>query len=258
MIPAERQRKIIALLTQKEVISIAELTETLAVSHMTVRRDIQSLESQGRVVSVSGGVQLSRLITSEPSHKTKEGLEHHKKVSIGKAAAALIGPAARVYLDAGTTTLEIARHLCQRPDVMVVTNDFAIAALLTEFAECELYHTGGLVTRDNQSCVGTLTARTLEQFNLDICFLSTASWDSRGVSTPSESKVPVKQAAMRAAQKSILVSDSSKYGQVGTFKVCALSELDAIVSDSDLSLSARLVVQQQGTKLHVVATETSA
>lgn len=74
MIPVERQQQILHLLAERGAVSITELTERLQVSHMTIRRDIQKLEEQGRVLSVSGGVSLSERIKSEPSHATKRSL----------------------------------------------------------------------------------------------------------------------------------------------------------------------------------------
>lgn len=71
MIPAERQRTILSLLSHQEVLSISDLTDHLGVSHMTIRRDIVKLESSGKVVSVSGGVQLAQALHSELSHDAK-------------------------------------------------------------------------------------------------------------------------------------------------------------------------------------------
>ena len=67
MIPVERQQRILQLLAERGVVSIVELTEWLQVSHMTIRRDIQKLEEQGRVLSVSGGVSPSGSRASPPT-----------------------------------------------------------------------------------------------------------------------------------------------------------------------------------------------
>ncbi|MEZ8321430.1 DeoR family transcriptional regulator, partial [Vibrio splendidus] len=125
MIPAERQRTILSLLSHQEVISISELVEQLDVSHMTIRRDIVKLEASGKVVSVSGGVQLAQALHRELSHDAKVEQQANEKVQIGKLAAQLIEKDATVYLDAGTTSLEIAHQLATREDLLIITNDFS-------------------------------------------------------------------------------------------------------------------------------------
>jgi len=237
MIPAERQKVILSLLTQQEVISITELLEHLDVSHMTIRRDITKLESLGKVISVSGGVQLSKEIHSELSHDTKAEQQAGEKAIIGSLAADLIPPNAKVYLDAGTTCLEIAHQVADRDDLLIVTNDFVIAAYLISHSECEIYHTGGKVDRGNQSTLGRKVAEFLLGMNIDIAFISTSSWNLKGLSTPSEGKVEVKQAIVKAAKTTYLVSDSTKYGQVGTFHALDIESIDGVVSDNHLAES---------------------
>lgn len=236
MIPIERQRLIITLLNQQSVISINELTQQLGVSHMTVRRDIAKLEADGRVMSVSGGVQLAELLHIELPHDDKINQQSEEKIQIGQYAATLIRPHSTIYLDAGTTTLEIAHHLQPNQGLTVITNDFAIAAYLVAHSDCLLYHTGGKVDRFNQSCVGDKAVNLLREMNIDQAFVSTSSWNLRGISTPSEDKVLVKKAIIASAQHNYLVSDSSKYGRVATFHALDMDSFDTIITDTDFPL----------------------
>ena len=255
MIPAERQNLIVARLSERGVLSIAELTELLDVSHMTVRRDIQQLEREGRLMSVAGGIRLPERISFEPSHVSKAVMDHAEKVAIGRAALSFIKPGSVIYLDAGTTTLEIAQGLTGRDDIAVVTNDFVIAAFLAREATCRLYHTGGEIERENQSCVGDPAAEAIRRFNFDIAFISTSSFGLRGVSTPSENKVAVKRAITQSAVRSVLVTDSSKYGRIGTFNAVPLEALSAIVTDSGLPENVRTAITQRGIALHIAEAE---
>lgn len=234
MIPAERQRTILSLLSQKGVLSISDLTDHLGVSHMTVRRDILKLESMGKVISVSGGVQLVQALHSELSHDAKVEQQAQEKAHIGKIAASLIETGMTVYLDAGTTTLEVAHQLTQRDDLLVITNDLSIAAFLMANSRCELYHTGGKIDRDNHSTVGTKVAQFLEGMNIDIAFISTSSWSLKGLSTPNENKVLVKQAIVQTAQVTYLVSDATKYGRIASFHALDIDQLDGVISDKNL------------------------
>ncbi len=253
MIPAERQQMILSSLAERDVLSIAELMKRLDVSHMTVRRDIQKLEEDGRVLSVSGGVKLVQKITHEPSHLIKRTLQHSEKEMIAELAATLIPEGATIYLDAGTTSLAIAEKIAPRADLMVITNDFVVAAYLIQNSTCQLYHTGGQVIRENQSCVGESAAQFLYGFNLDVAFVSASSWNTRWISTPTESKVPVKKALISAAAKRILVCDSSKYGKVGIFNAIPISAIHTIITDDGLADGVRDTFRLMGVDLKIVS-----
>ncbi len=246
MIPAERQKTILSLLSQQKVISINELVDHLEVSHMTIRRDIVKLENQGKVLSVSGGVQLTQLIHQEPSHDTKAAQHASEKAQIGQLASQLVMKNATVYLDAGTTTLELAHQLAERSDLTILTNDFVIASYLMQHGQSEIYHTGGRIDRENQSCVGSKVADFLHAMNIDIAFVSTSSWNLHGLSTPSEPKVIVKRAIAQASQRVVLVSDSSKYGKMATFHALDINKFNAIVTDQHFPLSVKQELEEKG------------
>lgn len=255
MIPAERQRSILATLAKKGVASIAELTEQLGVSHMTVRRDIQLLESQGRVIQVSGGARLPERLVSELSHKRKMTLQAHEKQAIARAAAALVPPQATIYLDAGTTCLALARELAARDDIVIVTNDFAVCAYLMEKSSCTLYHTGGKVLRENESAVGESAALFIRSVNIDIAFISASSWNAKHISTPSEDKVPVKRAVAAAAARRVLVCDAAKYGKVGFFNALSLSDIDTVITDRSLDPGVCEALARTGTDVIIAEAE---
>lgn len=252
MIPAQRQKRILNLIREKNIISISELSEHFAVSHMTVRRDIQKLENDGKVVSVSGGVQILEHLSFEAPYDDKTRIFHAEKEKIGQKAASLITSNVTVYLDAGTTTLEIARHLAQKSDLLVITNDFVIAHYLMLHGQCELFHIGGTINKHNRSSVGQFAAQTLSQLNIDIAFISTSSWNLRGLTTPDENKIPVKKAIIQASQETILVTDSSKYGKVATFLISPLAALDYIICDNGLLKNVQDAIHDMDVELLLV------
>lgn len=169
-----------------------------------------------------------------------------EKAIVAKEAAKLVPQDSTIYLDAGTTCLAIARELAHRNDITVLTNDFAVAAYLSEHSSCELYHTGGKVLRKNESCVGESAARFISSLNIGIGFLSASSWDMRYISTPTEDKVPVKKAVVNSSLKCILVTDSTKYGKVGFFKAVAIKDVDIIVTDSELDEHSCNALRESG------------
>ncbi|MEB4704723.1 DeoR/GlpR family DNA-binding transcription regulator [Klebsiella quasipneumoniae] len=244
MIPIERHQRILALVEQRGAVSINELTEILGVSHMTIRRDVSKLEEQGLLVSVSGGVRAVSRLAAEPSHLVKSTLQSEEKQAIGALAASHIAKNSCIYLDAGTTTLALARAILDRNDLQVVTNDFEITQLLIDASQCGVIHTGGTLCRENRSCVGESAARTLRHLAIDTAFISASGWDSRGIftpdenNTPDENKVTVKETVSQVSARSILLCDSSKYNQVATFMALPLTRFTTIITDRHLSDAA--------------------
>lgn len=175
-------------------------------------------------------------MAQEPSHQIKTELGTPQKAAIGKLAASLVQPESCIYLDAGTTTLAIARQLVTMNKLTVVTNDFVIADYLMDNSGRTIIHTGGAVCRENRSCVGEATATLLRGLMIDQAFISASSWSVRGISTPAEDKVAVKRAV--ASRQKILVRDATKYGLVATWLALPLSEFNQIVIDDGLPESA--------------------
>lgn len=255
MIPAERQQFILSCLAERDIVSIADLVERLGVSHMTVRRDIQALEEAGRVSSVTGGVRLSRRLAQELPHLQKAGINTGLKRAVGRAAADLVQDGMVLYLDAGTTMLELARQIAGRRGLTVVTNDFVICAWLSTHSDCILYHSGGLVERANQSCVGGAASEALARFNYDIAFISTSSWTVAGLSSPSEAKGPVKRMAVEQARRAVLVSDATKYGAVAAINILPVSAFDTVVTDAGIQADAARALREMGVQV-ILAPET--
>ncbi len=175
-------------------------------------------------------------MAQEPSHQIKTERGTPQKAAIGKLAASLVQPESCIYLDAGTTTLAIARQLVTMNKLTVVTNDFVIADYLMDNSGRTIIHTGGAVCRENRSCVGEAAATLLRGLMIDQAFISASSWSVRGISTPAEDKVAVKRAV--ASRQKILVRDATKYGLVATWLALPLSEFNQIVIDDGLPESA--------------------
>ncbi|WP_150254182.1 DeoR/GlpR family DNA-binding transcription regulator [Nocardiopsis deserti] len=259
MIPAQRRELLVRELRGTGVLSVKELCEILDVSHMTVRRDIMTLEEEGRVRSVPGGVELVSQVRSEPSYRDKSRVDVAEKRAMARAAAALVGEGQTVYLDAGTTLGHLVPSLWSVTGLTVITNDITTAASLTDHPDVTLFLIGGQIDRENRSSVGDIAAATIEEFNIDVAFVSTSSWDlSRGTTTPSRAKVAVKRAAMAAASTSVLVAGADKYGAFGTFKVAALTSFASVITDDRLAESSVRAIRELGVGLEVVAPQREA
>ncbi|MCE3028043.1 DeoR/GlpR family DNA-binding transcription regulator [Salinicola sp. DM10] len=253
MIPSQRRQQLLDLLDTHSVLGIAELATHLAVSHMTVRRDIQRLEQAGQVLSVSGGVRRIAPLHREPAWPLKAATNIAAKRAIARHAASLVKPGQTLYLDAGTTLYELAALLTGHHELCVITNSFQVSALLADYPQIELHHAGGRVDPDNHATVGPAVAAYLSGVNLDLAFFSSSSWHlERGLTTPDEAKLVVKQQLLHSAAQRVLLADSAKYGRFGRFRACSLEAFDLIVTDDALPPPARQALAERGIALSCV------
>ncbi len=246
MIPAQRQKKILDILSQHKIISYVKLGEMLDVSHMTIRRDIASLEASGKVVPVAGGVQLVSHLSSEPSHYDKLSLHHDEKMQIAEIACGYIEESDHsIYLDAGTTCLAIAQQIAHKSDKLFITNDLKIADFLLTNSPSHTLLIGGELDKKNYSAIGNIAAMVLSQLNIDLAFISTSSWNKKGLSTPDIKKAEVKKAVINASIRNILVTDSSKYGQRASYHILGLEHFEHIITDSHFSQTVMNTLKEE-------------
>lgn len=236
LIPDQRRQKILRLLERHHVLSVHQLTELLGVSHMTVRRDISELEQIGAAAPVAGGVRYLGALSTEPSFDVKTHVDEPQKAAIAEAAARFLRDDGVFYLDAGTTTAALIPALREHRGVTVVTNDLPIATALTGDTSVDVVVLGGRLDHANRSMVGPLAAATVRHLAIDVAFISATSWDlQRGVTTPDPEKVVVKQAALEASTKAVLLAASSKYATYSMYRVTPLTRFAAAITDEGLS-----------------------
>ncbi|MFF0910771.1 DeoR/GlpR family DNA-binding transcription regulator [Microbacterium enclense] len=247
MIPEQRRASIVQSLHRERVLSFRQLSSLLGVSQMTVRRDVAVLEEQGLVHSTAGGAKLAPRLVLEPTRAEKAASEVAEKSAIAQAAASLVHDTMTVYLDAGTTAQAMRPFLEQVSDLTVVTNDLATVQSFIDHPSADLICVGGRVDRTNLSTIGRLTRLSLAELSLDLAFISSSSWDlGHGITTPVEAKIEAKRAAVEAAERSVLIADSSKYGRFAKYRALRLSELQTVITDAALPDVAAAAIGEAG------------
>jgi DeoR/GlpR family transcriptional regulator of sugar metabolism len=218
--------------TQREV-SFAELAAEFEVSEMTIRRDVDALETTGVVRRVVGGAIALKGKDSEPSFETRVADAAEGKSHIADAVAELIGRSETLILDSGSTALAVARSLKGRGLRLTIVTPSVLAALeLVDEPDTNVVLTGGELRRGELSLIGPATEDTLGCFNCDTFVMGVAGIDAnRGISDYHQAESHVKRAASRRADRVIVAADKSKLGRVTFVSIAALSEIDMIITD---------------------------
>jgi DeoR family fructose operon transcriptional repressor len=234
----ERQQSIADLLAQRGRLSVTELATEYDVTTETVRRDLSALERAGIARRVHGGaVPAEALTVLEAKVADRDLARAEEKERIAKAALDLLPRSGgSVLLDAGTTTSRLAAQVPRELSLTVVTNCVPVAALLAGLANNELHLLPGRVRATTQAAVGEDTVEALRRLRTDVAFLGTNGFSpDHGFSTPDHSEAAAKRAMIAAAQKVVMLADSSKIGREHTVRFAELGDIDVLVTDGEIS-----------------------
>ncbi|NUF27369.1 transcriptional regulator, DeoR family [Gilliamella bombicola] len=233
------------------LVTVEELVIATEASPATIRRDLIKLDQQGVISRTHGGVTLNRFIPTQPTTLEKLHKSFTEKQLIADIAAQLIKAGDSIALDAGTTTLEIAKRITQMP-IRVITSDLHIALFLSEFKQIEVTIIGGKIDDSSQSCIGEHGRSLLQQINPDISFISCNSWSlNKGVTAPTEDKALIKASFAEKADRVVLVADSSKYNCYSLFTSIPLNRFTDIITDNHLDEETLQLLKCQPFKLHI-------
>jgi DeoR/GlpR family transcriptional regulator of sugar metabolism len=246
LLPAERHRRIQNFLDERHVVRVSSLRDLLGVSEVTVRRDLESLERRGLLERIHGGAVGARRMRSEPRYLEAMTTYPEEKRLIGRAAAALVEPGDTVFLNGGTTTLEVFRHL-ETSGVKVVTNHVGIAMESAD-RDVEVILVGGHYRPPSNSLVGPFATDNLRRVNASRAFIGAEGVSRRsGVTTPSEVEAEIAGLMIgRTRGEVILVADHSKMGTVADFVIASLDQVDNLITDGEIDPEYRAGLSEGG------------
>jgi len=237
-LPAElRQAKIRALLATHEFVRVAELATQFATSEVTIRTDLIALEAAGHLRRVHGGA-VPRIVhrPEQPFDITREAIVERHAV-IGRAAAALIESGDTVILDVGTTTTAVARAIVERTEldqVVIFTNGLNIALELERaHPRVTVVVTGGTLRPMQHSLVNPMGEDLLRTIKANVAFIGCNGVDlAGGVTNVNLPEAEIKRRMLDAVRRRVVLSDHTKLGHVELARICALEDVDVLVTDS--------------------------
>jgi DeoR/GlpR family transcriptional regulator of sugar metabolism len=229
-----RQEQICEMLEARGECSVEELAEALGVSGMTVRRDLQALAQEAKVIRTHGGAALEARISFQFDFLRRAKEHEEAKTAIGGAATALVDDGASVLLDSGTTTLALARQLNGKKGLTVITTSLPIASQLQYDSEIAVLLLGGYLRAGSPDLAGALTEANLESLQADVAFVGADGIDRRGNvynHSPEVARMLGKMAA--AAHRVFVVADHSKLGQTALWRFGRLQDWAGLVTDAN-------------------------
>jgi len=253
MLIEERRQHIVSLIKTQGRALVEDLSRNFEISKITIRKDLDYLQSKGLILRTHGGALLPQTgALANPTIQEKQRLYHDEKVKIANAAAAMVSEGQCVILDSGTTTTEIARALQRFRNLTVITNAVNIAAELTR-TDFEIILTGGTLRKNSFSLVGPLAEDVLKEMHADILFLGVDGFDFKiGLTTPNVLEARVNRAMVKAAQKVVVVCDSSKFNRRSLSMIVSPAALHHVITDTNLSPENAKALHDAGIGLTLV------
>ena len=235
MYAEERQQAIAERAGFHGRVDVADLARDLGVTPETIRRDLTQLERAGVLRRVHGGAIPVDRLTFERNLPAREISMTAEKERIAKAAYAELPEQGTVLLDAGTTTAALAELFPADAQLTVVTNSLPIASRLATHRGITTLLLGGRVRGTTLSAVDAWALRVLDEIHVDVSFMATNGFSVElGCTTPDIGEAAVKRAMVAAAERVVLLADSSKYGSSWFARFADLDDVEIIVTDTGL------------------------
>lgn len=245
---SEREHSILNRLMVQGAVSVADLSSELAVSEVTIRSDLSSLEERGLLSRTHGGA----LPSIHPHIFQRQNMNIEEKHRIAKAAADLVEDGDAIMIEAGTTTSLLPRYLAGKRDILIITNSIPAFESAKSNPALKITLVGGEFRDSTDSFVGRITLDTIRRFNVRCAFVGTDGFSLKsGITTHLIEGGDVISVMRERAENLVLLADSSKYGKTGVVTILPLSQINTLITDTGLPDAAKEELNK--IPLHIIA-----
>lgn len=251
----DRHQVIINKLQETGSVSVVELSKELNVSAVTIRKDLELLEGKKLLYRNHGGATYTDPYITDRHVKDKLFLHEPEKERIGRLAAQLIQPNDCILIASGTTVYYFAKNINPTETLTVVTPGLNVALELNQYSNIEVIQLGGIMRKTSSSVTGAYAENILKDFSFSKLFLGVDGIDPEfGLSTTNMMEAQLNKKMIEASQKTIVLADSSKFGKKGFGKICDLSAVQQIITDSNAPAHLLTRLQEMGIDVKIADT----
>jgi DeoR family transcriptional regulator of aga operon len=250
----QRHRYILERLRKEGEIRVIELCRALDVSPVTLRKDLKQLEEQKLLFRTHGSINLlNPYMTKDINVNEKELIMVEEKRRIAQKASTLIQENDAIIIASGTTVLFLAKIIEERQQLTVLTSALNVAMTLCKKSNIEIVQLGGIVRKTSTSVNGPYVQQMLSQFSCSKLFLGVDGLDLEyGCTTSNLMEANVNQYMIAAAQRTIVLADSSKFGRRGFGRICAFDKVHQIITDDKVNERFVNALESRGIEMTIV------
>lgn len=251
-----RREEIIKLVEEKRTVKVQDLIERFGVSNETIRRDLEALESEGRLHRIYGGAAAKAMYGLEPDYASREINKFAEKIRIGEKAVEYIEDGDTLVIDLGTTTLQFAKALKGKRKVTVLTNSLAAGMELSADPDIRVILLGGNLRAGDLATSGFLAEDALARFNADKLILGIGGLTVEGgVTDYNVDESNLRRHMVETCREVIGLTDSSKIGTTAMNQICSAERLSVLITDEGIDDKTRAKLAGKGVEIVCVAEE---
>ncbi|MET1055053.1 MAG: DeoR/GlpR family DNA-binding transcription regulator [Pedobacter sp.] len=248
----ERHRIILKILGDNEHVNVQELSSEMKVSEVTIRKDLKLLEDKNLLFRTHGGASKVNPYTNDKPVAVKERLNAEEKQIIARTAATMIGNNDSIIIGSGTSMLALARAIHPEVRLTVITSALNVALELSHHLNVEVLQLGGQLRQNSSSVMGPYAEQILADISCGMLFLGVDGIDMEvGLTTTSLMEARLNQKMMDAAQITVVLADSSKFGKRGLGKICQIDQIQHIITDSGISSELVKMLEEKGVSVTI-------
>ncbi len=232
----ERHQYILNKLKKQGTVNVVDLCNELDVSSVTIRKDLKLLEDKALLFRTHGGGTQTNPYTADRPVNEKVKIRSDEKLGIGEAAARLIVPNDCILIASGTTVLSLAKNIQPSSNLTVVTSALNVAMELVHHPGIEVIQLPGLIRKTSSSVTGAYAEQMLNDFSFSKLFLGVDGIDLEfGLTTTNMMEAQLNKKMIAAAQKTVVLADSSKFGKRGFGRICGVEDIEQVITDRNIS-----------------------
>ncbi len=227
----ERQNRILQILGKDDRTSVNELSRSLKVSSVTIRQDLNFLESEGLLKRVHGGA----VLKDGDDLDNRLGKNYEKKLRIARKLATTVNEGESILIESGSANALLARELVKIRKVTILTTNVYIARQFRTNPEADIIILGGIYQHESETLVGKITKACIDQLHIHKAFVGIDGYTTEdGFTLRDLFRAEISSHIIRKAKEVYVVSDSSKFGISGLTNICMPEDIQHVATDSDL------------------------
>ena len=246
----ERRRYILDQIAKDGFVKVAELAKTLGVTQVTIRKDLNYLETYGALQRAHGSAIQSAPQNTAPGLNAQKLINYEQKRKIAEAAASLIKSDESIFLASGSTITVFAENLKPKGKLNVVSISVNISAHLGDIPGITVMQVGGVLYGNTLSVLGAEASKTIENLYCSKVFFGVDGLDLEyGLTCGTGEEASITQKMMNSSQTTIVLSDSSKIGKKGFARICEIADIDILITDRGMPIDMRQKIENLGITL---------
>ena len=246
----ERRRYILDQIAKDGFVKVAELAKTLGVTQVTIRKDLNHLETYGALQRAHGSAIQPVQQNTDPGLNVQKLINFEQKQKIAEAAVSLTKSDESIFIASGSTITVFAENLKPKGKLNVVSISVNISAHLGDIPGITVMQVGGVLYGNTLSVLGAEASKTIENLYCSKVFFGVDGIDPEyGLTCGTGEEASITQKMMNSSQTTIVLADSSKIGKRGFARICDIADVDILITDSGIPMDIRRKIEDLGVKL---------